>query len=127
MFFVVFQLSNNGTGWPAISYPFPKPKAVELFNVAPSWLTVGPLFAPSRILTVEIPTIWPHQPLFISLRIIKRSDLTVFLSPGKCLVPSEIFVDIVGACALEDAINNEVRARTSSPIKPTLCFSGINP
>ena len=125
MFFVVFQLGNDSASGSTISNPLSKPEAIKLLNVSPSWLTVGPRFAPARILTREVPPSRTHQPFFVSPRIINRSDFAIFLSPGKCLVPSEIFVKIFGASTLEYAVENDVGTRACASLKPTLCLSVI--
>jgi hypothetical protein len=123
----MLQLCNNGTGWAAISYPLPKPKAIKLLNVLPSWFGVSPFFTPARVTTREVPPSGTHQPLFVGLRVIKSSDFSVFLSPSKCLVPGKILVIILGAVAFEDNVDNKIGARSRPPIKPSLCLSGINP
>ncbi len=126
MFLVVFQLCNNSSGWTAISNPLTEPEAVKLLNILPSWFTVSPCFTPAGVFAGEVPTFGTHQPLFVNLRIVESSDLTVLLRPRFRLVPGEVLVEIVGAVALEYDVNNEVRARSCAPFKPAFGLSAIN-
>ncbi len=127
MVFVVLQLGDNGTSGTTIGDPLSKMEAVKLLYVPPSWFTIGPRFAPAGIFEGEIPALGAHQPLFINFRIVESSDLTVLLRPRFRLVPGEILVEILGASALEDAVDNKVRTGASAPVEPTLSFAGVNP
>ncbi len=125
MFFVMLELGYDRSSRATIRNPFSEPEAIKLFDVSPGRIFVSPRFAVPIVTLCKIPVI--EDPIFVPFRIIDGKFLRVLLRPRFRLVPSVVFVKIVGASAFEHNVDDKVRARSRPAFKPTFAISVVNP
>lgn len=91
MGFIILQLGENGPSYTRICDPTSKPKSIKLLDVVPRCVIVRPSSTVSVIVGEKIP-LFPGNPRFITLGVINRENLSVFLRFCLCPRPRKGFV-----------------------------------